>query len=430
MIRLRRIMAKDGGAEAFLASYRARAEADSAAAEKVVAAVIADIRRDGDKALLSYTERFDGARLPASEVPRKAVSAALDKVDPAFLSALRRAADNIRDFHERQTRQSWFVTGDGTLLGQRVRPLKRVGVYVPGGTASYPSSVLMNVLPAKAAGVPEVCMATPPRADGTVNPRILAAAAVAGVDRVFAMGGAQAVAAFAYGTESVPRVDKIVGPGNIYVATAKRLVFGAVDIDMIAGPSEILVLADQTANPAFVAADLLSQAEHDPLSSSILVTTCSRLADDVDAELSRRIESLPRKDIIKRALSGYGAAVLCADMDEAVDMANELAPEHLEVMTKDPMSLLGRLDNAGSVFLGPYSPEPLGDYFAGPNHVLPTSGTARFFSPLSAESFVKVSSFIRYGEDALRTCRGDIVALARAEGLDAHAESVEARFCR
>ena len=314
------------------------------------------------------------------------------------------------------------------MMGQRIRGLKRVGIYVPGGTAAYPSSVLMTAVPAKSAGVEEIIMCTPPQKDGTPNPNIIAAAKVAGVDRIFLMGGAQAVAALAYGTESVPKVDKIVGPGNIFVATAKKLLYGTVDIDMIAGPSEILIIADKSANPKFLAADLMSQAEHDRLASAILLTDCEELAKETETELEKQMTALSRKDIIRSSVDNFGAVIVCSDMSQAIEFANELAPEHLEVCCENPMEYVGKLDNAGSVFLGNYSPEPLGDYFAGPNHVLPTSGTARFFSPLSVDSFVKKSSFIYYTEDALRKDAEDVVRFAETEGLTAHANSIKVRF--
>ena len=313
-------------------------------------------------------------------------------------------------------------------MGQRIRGLKRVGLYVPGGTAAYPSSVLMNAIPAKIAGVEELIMCTPPQKDGTPNPNIIAAAKIAGVDRIFLMGGAQAVAALAYGTETVPKVDKIVGPGNIFVATAKKLLYGTVDIDMIAGPSEILIVADKSANPRFLAADLMSQAEHDRLASAILLTDSQDIADKTKQELDKQIKELSRNEIIKSSLENFGAIIVCSDMNQAIEFANELAPEHLEVCCENPMEYIGKLDNAGSVFLGNYSPEPLGDYFAGPNHVLPTSGTARFFSPLSVDSFIKKSSFIYYTENALKNDADDIVRFANTEGLTAHANSIKVRF--
>ncbi|MEG2174999.1 MAG: histidinol dehydrogenase, partial [Oscillospiraceae bacterium] len=331
-------------------------------------------------------------------------------------------------FHQRQKTQSFLdARPDGTIVGQRVRGLDRVGLYVPGGTAAYPSSVLMNAIPAKIAGVKELIMVTPPMKDGRANPDILAAAALCGVDRIFLMGGAQAVAAMAFGAGEVPRVDKIVGPGNIYVATAKRLLFGTVDIDMIAGPSEILIMADDTANPAFVAADLMGQAEHDRRASAILLTTSARVAGETQRELERQIQALSRRAIIEQSLMNFGAIVLCESETQMVEWANTLAPEHLEVMVREPMRLVGCLDNAGSIFLGEYTPEPLGDYYAGPNHVLPTGGTARFFSPLGVDSFVKRSAFLSYTADALRECAGDIVTIARREGLTAHANAVEVR---
>ncbi len=317
---------------------------------------------------------------------------------------------------------------NGVIMGQRIRGLKRVGIYVPGGTAAYPSSVLMNAVPAKIAGVEEIVMCTPPMKNGKPNPNIIAAAKEAGVDRIFLIGGAQAIAALAYGTETVPKVDKIVGPGNIFVATAKKLLYGTVDIDMIAGPSEILIVADKTANPKFLAADLMSQAEHDKLASAILLTDSAKIAEETKIELDKQMEELSRKEIIETSINDFGAIIVCSNMNQAVEFANELAPEHLEVCCNNPMEYIGKLDNAGSVFLGNYSPEPLGDYFAGPNHVLPTSGTARFFSPLSVDSFVKKSSFIYYTEDALRADAEDVIRFADTEGLTAHANSIKVRF--
>ena len=383
---------------------------------------------NGDKAVREYTIKFDGKAPDAFEVPKEELTALTADCDPEFIATLKKAADNIRNFHERQKQQSWLTTKDnGVIMGQRIRGLKRVGLYVPGGTAAYPSSVLMNAIPAKIAGVSELIMVTPPGKDGKPNPDIMAAAAIAGVDRVFLMGGAQAVAALAYGTESVPKVDKIVGPGNIFVATAKKLLYGTVDIDMIAGPSEILVLADESANPKFLAADLMSQAEHDKLASAILITTSDKLAEDTTKEIYRQVEELSRKDIIEYSLDNYGVIIVCDTMERAIELANELAPEHLEVCCENPMEYVGKLDNAGSVFLGNYSPEPLGDYFAGPNHVLPTSGTARFFSPLSVDTFVKKSSFIYYTDDALQNDSDDIIRFANTEGLTAHANSIIVR---
>ena len=395
--------------------------------ENAVAEILDTVRRDGDSAVRMYADRFDGGAPESLELPRDQVEALAEKADPLFVESLKKAAANIRDFHERQKQQSWLTTReDGVLMGQRIRGLSRVGLYVPGGTAAYPAAVLMNAIPAKIAGVGELIMATPVKG-GKANPDIMAAALVAGVDRVLQVGGAHAVAALAYGTESIPKVDKIVGPGNIYVATAKKQLYGTVDIDMVAGPSEILVLADETANPRYLAADLMSQAEHDPMASAILLTTSETIACETAAELERQVQTLSRKDIILESLSNFGAILVCSTMEEAVDFANELAPEHLEVCVRDPMEYIGRLDNAGSVFLGNYSPEPLGDYFAGPNHVLPTSGTARFFSPLSVDSFVKKSSFIYYTRSALLPQADDIIRLAQAEGLTAHANSIQVR---
>ena len=346
----------------------------------VVSEIIENVRVNGDKAVNEYTLKFDGKLPPAIEVSREEINDALTNADQSFVSALLNAQENIADFHNRQKHQSFIDPKEnGVILGQRIRGLERVGLYVPGGTAAYPSSVLMNAIPAKIAGVKEIVMVTPPTKEGKANPDILVAAAICGVDRVFLLGGAQAVAALAYGTETVPKVDKIVGPGNIYVATAKKLLYGVVDIDMIAGPSEILVLADETAEPKFLAADLMSQAEHDVLASAIMVTTSKKIADETVKELARQVETLSRKEIIKKSLSDFGGIIVCGTADEAVTLANDIAPEHLEVMMENPFEYIGKLDNAGSIFLGKYAPEPLGDYYAGPNHVLPTSGTARFF---------------------------------------------------
>ncbi|MFY9197763.1 MAG: histidinol dehydrogenase [Acutalibacteraceae bacterium] len=394
-----------------------------------VSEIIENVRANGDDAVLEYTIKFDGKAPEQIEVSSEEIKKSIDICDKGFVTALRNSAQNIIDFHERQKQQSWLdAQENGVILGQRVRGLKRVGIYVPGGTAAYPSSVLMNAIPAKIAGVEEIIMVTPPTKDGKANPNILVAAEIAGVDRVFLVGGAQAVAALAFGTQTIPRVDKIVGPGNIFVATAKKQLYGTVDIDMIAGPSEILIVADETANPVFLAADLLSQAEHDELASSILLTTCEEIAKSTVTELEKQLEKLPRKEIAKKSLEDFGAIIVCNDIDNAVDFANELAPEHLEMCVKNPLEYIGRIDNAGSVFLGDYSPEPLGDYYAGPNHVLPTSGTARFFSPLSVDSFVKKSSFVYYTKDALCSAGNDIIKFAQTEGLDAHANSVRVRM--
>lgn len=420
----------DGRSEyEFLKSVRDRSSDTDRDVTAIVSDIINNVRKNGDKAVEEYTIKFDGKAPEFFEVPKEEIEKSVSLCDPDFVSTLRKAADNIRDFHARQLQQSWLTTKDnGVILGQRIRGLEKVGLYVPGGTAAYPSSVLMNAVPAKIAGVKELIMVTPPLKNGKPNPDIMAAAMIAGVDRVFLMGGAQAIAALAYGTESVPKVDKIVGPGNIFVATAKKLVYGVVDIDMIAGPSEILVLADESANPTYLAADLMSQAEHDRMASAILVTTSYRIAERTIAEIYRQIQTLSRKDIIDQSLTNFGAVIVCNDMEKAIEMANSLAPEHLEVCCKDPMDYVGKLDNAGSVFLGNYAPEPLGDYFAGPNHVLPTSGTARFFSPLSVDSFIKKSSFIYYTESALRADHDDIVRFANTEGLTAHANSIIVRF--
>ena len=412
----------------FLAKLGERSRNTNKDVTETVSEIINNVMMNGDKAVREYTIKFDGKAPDAFEVPKEELTALTADCDPEFIAPLKKAADNIRNFHERQKQQSWLTTKDnGVIMGQRIRGLKRVGLYVPGGTAAYPSSVLMNAIPAKIAGVSELIMVTPPGKDGKPNPDIMAAAAIAGVDRVFLMGGAQAVAALAYGTESVPKVDKIVGPGNIFVATAKKLLYGTVDIDMIAGPSEILVLADESANPKFLAADLMSQAEHDKLASAILITTSDKLAEDTTKEIYRQVEELSRKDIIEYSLDNYGVIIVCDTMERAIELANELAPEHLEVCCENPMEYVGKLDNAGSVFLGNYSPEPLGDYFAGPNHVLPTSGTARFFSPLSVDTFVKKSSFIYYTEDALQNDSDDIIRFANTEGLTAHANSIIVR---
>lgn len=425
-----RIAKADGVSERELINQlKARSGEIDRKVTSAVTDILNNVKQNGDDAVREYTLKFDGHMPPKFEISREEIDSSPDKCDRDFILALYKAADNIRDFHTRQKQQSWLEPKqNGVILGQRIRGLKRVGVYVPGGTAAYPSSVLMNVIPAKIAGVKEIVMVTPPQKDGTANPDILAAAKIAGVDRVFLMGGAQAVAALAYGTQSVPKVDKIVGPGNIFVAIAKKLLYGTVDIDMIAGPSEILIVADKSANPKFLAADLMSQAEHDKMASAILLTTSEETANETAKELSRQMQTLERRDIIEQSLNDFGAIIVCKDISEAVDFANELAPEHLELAVENPMEYIGRVDNAGSVFLGHYSPEPLGDYFAGPNHVLPTSGTARFFSPLSVDSFIKKSSFIYYTEPALSEAKDDIIKLAETEGLTAHANSIKVRF--
>lgn len=397
--------------------------------ERDVREILAAVRAEGDAAVMAFNAKFGAPQQTALLATREEIEAGYAAVDEGLRGVLARAKENIEAFHRRQKREGFIASErEGIVLGQRILPIARAGLYVPGGTASYPSTVLMNAIPAKIAGVPTIVMATPPGPDGKIAPAILAAAKIAGVTTIVKAGGAQAIAALAYGTQSVPRVDKIVGPGNIYVATAKRQVYGQVDIDMIAGPSEILILADETANPVYLAADLMSQAEHDRLASAILVTTSERVAADTVKELGRQVQALSRKEIIEDSLQNYGAVFICDRVEQAVDLANELAPEHLEVMLKDPMQYIGKLDNAGSVFLGQYSPEPLGDYYAGPNHVLPTSGTARFFSPLSVDAFIKKSSYICYTEEALYEAKDDIMLLANKEHLTAHANSIRVRF--
>jgi histidinol dehydrogenase len=412
-----------------LRAMRARSSEIDADVTKTVQGVINDVRTRGDEALKEYTKKFDHVELEKFELTKAEIDEICAKVPKNIIESLERAAENIKRFHERQKQQSWFETRkDGVMMGQRIRGLHRVGIYVPGGRAAYPSSVLMNAIPARVAGVGEIIMVAPPSKDGKINANILAAAKVAGVDRIFAVGGAQAVAALAYGTQSIPKVDKIVGPGNIFVATAKRLCFGAVDIDMIAGPSEILVVADDTAEPKFLAADIMSQAEHDPMACAILLTTSKEVAQKTLEEIDKQKQSLSKCDIIDESLEKFGAIIICKSIEDCIKIANDIAPEHFELMVNEPMKYLGMVDNAGSVFLGKYAPEPLGDYFAGPNHVLPTGGTARFFSPLSVDSFVKKSSFIYYTKDALCEAKDDIVILADCEGLTAHANSIKVRF--
>lgn len=414
---------------AFLKELERRSSETDKKISEIVSEIIETVRTGGDEAVKNYTKKFDGNLPQYYEVPREVINDALTQADADFVQALLNAQENIADFHNRQKSQGFTnAQPNGVILGQRVRGLERVGLYVPGGTAAYPSSVLMNAIPAKIAGVKEIIMVTPPCKDGMPNKDILVAAAICGVDRVFLSGGAQAIAAMAYGTEEIPKVDKIVGPGNIYVATAKKLLYGVVDIDMIAGPSEILVLADETADPKFVAADLMSQAEHDVLASAILITTDPALPDRTEAEIHRQMQSLSRKDIIEKSMRNYGVMMTAQSRQQAVELANAIAPEHLEVMMKNPLELIGSLDNAGSVFLGAYASEPLGDYYAGPNHVLPTSGTARFFSPLGVNSFIKRSSYIYYTEQALRQAKDDIVLIAEREGLTAHANAIKVRF--
>lgn len=395
--------------------------------------IVADIKQEGDTALLKYTEQFDGTRLTSEQlrVTEEELRGAYERVEASFVEAIRAAAANIRAFHQREKRNSWMdLQPDGTLLGQIVRPLKRVGVYVPGGKAAYPSSVLMNVIPAQVAGVPEIVMVTPPATGGKegIDPYILVAAAEAGVNEIYRVGGAQAVAALAYGTETIEPVDKICGPGNIYVALAKREVYGVVDIDSIAGPSEIAVLADDSANPAYVAADLLSQAEHDEMASAILVTTSPSFAERCQAELERQLALLPRREIAAASIQSYGAILLVNTIEEGIRTINRLAPEHFELMVEEPMRYLGLVENAGAIFLGPYSSEPVGDYFAGPNHIIPTNGTARFSSPVDVDDFIKKSSLIYYSKEALLKNAAEIIELARREGLEGHARAIEIRL--
>lgn len=399
--------------------------------EQGVAEILDHVRSEKDAAVFTYTEKFDGAKIDASniKVTEEEIKEAYELVGEELTDIIRKALFNIRDYHERQRQNSWFESKpNGTMLGQKVTPLQRVGVYVPGGKAAYPSSVLMNIAPAKAAGVDEIVMVTPPGKDGKVTPTTLVAAHEAGADVVYKVGGAQAIAALAYGTESIPKVDKIVGPGNIYVALAKRAVYGHVSIDAIAGPSEILVIADETANPRYVAADLLSQAEHDELASAILVTTSQELAEKVSEEVDGFLNELSRSEIIRKSLDNYGYILVADTMEEVIDIANEIASEHLEIQTKNPYDIMTRIRNAGAIFIGEYSSEPLGDYFAGPNHVLPTNGTAKFFSPLSVDDFIKKSSIIAYSQEALGAIHTDIEKFAEAEHLTAHANSIKVRF--
>ncbi len=394
----------------------------------IVADILAEVRQKGDAVLLAYAKQFDKADLQALEVSEAEIDAAFQKVEPAFIAVLQQAAENIRAFHRRQVRNSFVITGDGIVTGQKITPIAKVGLYVPGGTAAYPSTVLMDAIPAKIAGCKEICITTPALPDGSINPVILAAAKIAGVDRIFKTGGAQAVAALAYGTQSVPKVDKIVGPGNAFVAEAKRQVFGLVAIDMIAGPSEILVIADGKSNAAYVAADMLSQAEHDKMASAVLVTDSMALAEAVSAELERQLALLPREEIARTSIEQNGKIIVADRLDDVIAVANEIAPEHLELCVDNPFDYLDKIENAGSIFLGRYCPEALGDYFAGPNHTLPTSGTARFSSPLSVDDFVKKSQYTYYTKDALGAVADQIALFAQKEGLEAHAKSVTIRM--
>lgn len=424
---IRKIYA-DGSEKEFLKEVEKRSRETNVKVEETVREIIDDVRENGDAAVKKYTAKFDCPDCTYYEVPQEVINNTLTESDPKLVDALLNCIENITAYHQRQKQNGYMITNeDGSIIGQRVRGLDRVGLYVPGGTAAYPSSVLMNAVPAKIAGVKEIIMVTPPLKDGTPNKDILLAAALCGVDRIFMCGGAQAVAALAYGTEEIPKVSKIVGPGNIFVATAKKMLYGIVDIDMIAGPSEILVIADGTANPKYAAADLMSQAEHDKLASAILITTSEQVAEDTVREIERQSKELSRKEIIDFSLDNYGAIIIAEDMMQACEIANSLAPEHLEVMAENPLEYIGRLDNVGSLFLGQYAPEPLGDYYAGPNHILPTGGTARFFSPLSVDSFIKKSSYIYYTGQALNEAADDIILVAEKELLTAHANSIRVR---
>lgn len=411
------------------ASIKRSVDSGTEEQRRAVQGIISSVKKDGDKAVREYTETFDGVHLENYKVSEKEIEEAFSSLDPEMVSIIEEAADNIRAFHAQQKRSSWFTTDeDGTMLGQKLTPLDSVGVYVPGGTAAYPSSVLMNVLPAKVAGVKRITMVSPPGKDGRLSPGVLVAAKVAGVEEIFKVGGAQAVAALAYGTESITPVDKITGPGNIYVALAKREVFGDVDIDMIAGPSEIVILADGNQRADEIAADLLSQAEHDALASAVLVTPSSALAEEVSAEVERQLATLPREEIARQSIIDYGAIYVTEDIEEGIRLVNELAAEHLEILTDKPFETMAKIRHAGAIFLGRYSSEPVGDYFAGPNHVLPTNGTARFSSPLNVDEFMKKTSVISYSETALKKNYEKIAKLARLEGLEAHARAVEIRL--
>ncbi len=399
--------------------------------EEKVAEILSKVKEEGDKAVFTFTREFDKADINKDNilVTDEEIEEAYKQVDSAFLSVIRKSAVNIEKYHKKQEQNSWFdASEEGVILGQKITAINSVGVYVPGGKAAYPSSVLMNVIPARVAGVPNIIMTTPPDKEGKINPGTLVAAKEAGINKIYKVGGAQAIGALAYGTDSISKVDKIVGPGNIYVALAKKAVFGHVSIDSIAGPSEILVLADESANPRYIAADLLSQAEHDELASSILVTTSRDLAEKVSVEIDDFLNKLPRREIMEKSLEQYGYLLVAKDMDEAIELTNEIATEHLEIMTKDPFMVMTKIKNAGAIFIGEYSSEPLGDYMAGPNHVLPTNGTAKFFSPLSVDDFIKKSSIISYSKEALEPIHKDIITFANSEGLYAHANSIAVRF--
>lgn len=430
-MKCKKILAPQGELKKICEELGMRGKMDLKPIIDVVNGVLDDIKENGDQAVFAYTKKFDKADIDASNVrvTEQEIQEAIASLDPNLVEVIKKSAANILAFHEKQIEEGFTMNvAKGSQIGMRVRPISVAGIYVPGGTAPLPSSVLMNVIPAKAAGCPRIVLCTPPRADGSIAPVILAAASIAGATEIYKVGGSQAIAAMAYGTESIPRVDKICGPGNIYVNTAKRLVFGQVDIDMFAGPSEILIIADDSAVPEFVAADFLSQAEHDVLASAILLTTSEKLADAVYEAVDRRSEKSLRKEILTKSLSTYCAILVVENMDAALAFANELAPEHLELCVEDPDAYIGAIDNAGAIFVGNYTPEPLGDYFAGPNHTLPTSGTARFFSPLNTGDFFKKISVLRYNEESLRDCYQDVAAFADAEGLECHASAVRVRF--
>lgn len=414
----------------FIKELKERATVDFRGYERVVQNILSKVRAEGDLALLEYTEKFDGVDLSHTgmKVTDEEIDGAYKEVSEDFLRAMRLAIKNITDYHEKQRQNSWFTSADGIMLGQKITSIADVGIYVPGGTAAYPSSVLMNAIPAKVAGVQRIVMITPPNREGKLNAGVLVAAKELDIKEIYKVGGAQGIGALAYGTKTIKKVNKIVGPGNIYVATAKREVYGYVDIDMIAGPSEILIIADDSANPQYVAADLLSQAEHDELSSAIVIVTSEELGRAIVEEIERQTATLERKDIIAKSLDNYGKVILVENLEEAAELSDEIAPEHLELCVKDPFDLLNKVKNAGAIFLGNYSPEPLGDYLAGPNHVLPTSSTAKFYSPLSVDDFIKKSSIIYYNKEALQNVKDDIMILAEAEGLTAHKNSIKVRF--
>ena len=428
---LKIIDTKDNAAEEKLNQILNRSSFDNEGQMEAVQNIWDDVKNNGDKAIFKYTAKFDGAELDETtlEVQEEEIKEAYEKVDDDFLAAIETSIANVREFHQKQLREDWmYIKEDGVILGQKFSALKRVGLYVPGGRAAYPSSVVMNGVPAQVAGVEEIIMVSPPAADGSMNPYTLVAAAEVGVDTIYKVGGAQAVAGLSLGTATMKQVDKIVGPGNIYVTLAKKLAFGYVDIDMLAGPSEILVLADETANPRYVAADMLSQAEHDPMASSVLVTTSQEIAREVKEELQEQLVELSRAEIATEALENYGALIVAHDLEEAISITNQFAPEHLEVKVDSPFSILGKLRNAGAIFLGEYAAEPIGDYIAGPNHVLPTGGSAKFYSPLNIDDFIKKSSVISYSKEGLEKVKDDAIKIAEVEGLDAHANSVKVRF--